>query len=63
MQILEIGSAYLFSGFSAFAVWSHNTILTQPGKALLFFHFTIVGYMISLFFSARQKDIKNGSCK
>ena len=35
----------------------------SPERHYFFFHFTIVGYMISLFFSARQKDIKNGSCK
>ena len=67
------------SGFSAFAVWSHNTILAQPGKAWLFSpdHSETskyqnvyiwgwqkwLGYMILLFFSARQNDIKNDSCK
>ena len=67
------------SGFSGFAVWSHNTILAQPGKAWLFspdhsetskYQNVFIwgwqkslGYMISLFFSARQKDIENGSCK
>ena len=34
---LEIGSAQMCFGFSAFAVRSHNIILAQPGKAWLFF--------------------------
>ena len=38
---LEIGSAQMCFGFSAFAVRSHNIILAQPGKAWLFFHLTI----------------------
>ena len=70
---------WVLSGFLALAVWSHNTILAQPGKAWLFSpdHSETskyqnvyiwgwqkwLGYMILLFFSARQKDIKNGSCK
>ena len=45
---LEIGSAQMCFGFSAFAVRSHNIILAQPGKAWLFFHLTIV----------RPQDIK-----
>ena len=76
---LEIGSAQMCFGFSAFAVRSHNIILAQPGKAWLFSpdhsetskyqNVSIWGWqkwlscMISLFFNARQKDIKNGSCK
>ena len=77
---LEIGSAQMCFGFSAFAVRSHNIILAQPGKAWLFSpdhsetskyqNVSIWGWqkwlscMISLFFNARQKDIRNGSsCK
>ena len=66
------------SGFLALAVWSRNTILAQPWKAWLFSsdHTEIskyqnvhiwgwqkrLGFMIFLFLSARQKDLKNGSC-
>ena len=70
---------WVLTGFLALAVCSCNTIFTQPGKAWLFSpdHSETskyqnvyiwgwqkwLGYMISLFFNARQKDIKNGSCK
>ena len=76
---LEIGSAQMCFGFSAFAVRSYNIILAQPGKAWLFSpdhsetskyqNVPIWGWqkwlscMILLFLNARQKDIKNGSCK
>ena len=75
---MEIGCARMCFGFSPFAVWSHNTILAQTWKAPLFFtrpYWDLkyqnvhiwgwqkwLGYMISLFLNAHQKDIKNGSC-
>ena len=70
---------WVLTGFLALAVCSRNIIFTQPGKAWLFSpdHSETskyqnvyiwgwqkwLGYMISLFFNARQKDIKNGSWK
>ena len=72
-----LGCGLGVSGFLALAVWSRNTILAQAWKAWLFSsdHTEIskyqnvhiwgwqkrLGFMIFLFLSARQKDIKNGS--